>query len=146
DLCGNVAWVRLRGVRDRRVRAEDRRLVRVDFPANGTGPRCPRTRDLGTGGHGGSGPSQRPMQPVPLDPIHRETTLGTRQLTFEHKQPLEGGKKEYESEAGPRIAEGATKYRVRVLRAKLSDGAIWKADEAPPPPTPVPPASEPPKP
>jgi hypothetical protein len=70
-----------------------------------------------------------------------DETLGTRQMTFEYKKPLDGGKKKYESEAGPRIAEGATKYRVRVLRAKFSDGTIWQADEVPPPP-----AAEPPKP
>ncbi len=55
--------------------------------------------------------------------------LGTRQMSFAYKKPLEGGRNKYESEAGPRIAEGATKYRVRVLRVKFSDGTIWKADQ-----------------
>lgn len=58
-----------------------------------------------------------------------DETLATRQMSFAYKRPLQGGRSKNNSEAGPRIAEGATKYRVRVLRVKFSDGTIWKADE-----------------
>ena len=51
--------------------------------------------------------------------------LGRRQMSFSYEKPLSPDRTKRESEAGPRIAEGTTKYRVRVSRVRFSDGTIW---------------------
>src|SRR5438128_1990267 len=58
--------MRLRRVRDRRVRPEDRRLARVEFAADGPGPRCARASDLGSRRDRRPRASRRPRRPVEL--------------------------------------------------------------------------------
>jgi integrase-like protein len=65
----DVDRIRVRGVRDRRVRASYHRLARVALDARRVGSRCIGAGDLVALWHRGCGASQRSRQPISVDPV-----------------------------------------------------------------------------
>jgi hypothetical protein len=73
-----VAWLRLRRVRDGRVRPAHRRVAGLLLAGDRLRARCARAGDLQPvqRRHRGPGAPQRSRHPVPVDALHRPTDGG----------------------------------------------------------------------
>lgn len=83
----HMVRLRLRGVRDRRVLANDRGLARVELASNGPGSRRPRAGDPLPSRYRRTDSPQRSRRTVPVDPVHGAPRRGWhRAVRWQHRR------------------------------------------------------------
>ena len=88
DLRGDLAGLRVRGLRHRRLLAADRRLAGVELAAQRSRPRCPGAGALRSPDRPGrpAGASQRSGRPISVDSLHGAAGRGRdRAVGREHR-------------------------------------------------------------